>query len=802
MKNSGGFLSSRITRFLFIFIPAAGMVVLASWGIYYLQYIKTHQDVLRAQEAYSQDIKAEYIKLRLSTIISDLHVIAYHRQILDLIQGGRDGEAFKQELLDLSRYKGIYDQIRVLDNRGQELVRVDLCGSRPILVPPAELQFKGQRYYVRDIQNLSRGEVYMSRLDLNVEHGLVEVPLKPVIRFGIPLFNEQGVRRGSLFLNYLGNDLISALQELSFDSPGRLMLLNRDGYWLKGLSPDDEWGFMIDSRAEQNMSRRFPKIWKRMLRADHGQFLTSEGLVTFSKIYPLKPGIVSIQGKVLSSDGSVSEAGHSRYLRPDELFWVIVSLVPPEKMYTGGNGLVYMLILVDTLLLMLLGGISWKLIDANEKRRQAERSLRIWNNELEEKIQDRTKALSDVNDALRNEIEEHHRSVEEKNKIESQLRQAQKMEAIGTLAGGVAHDFNNILTPINGYAEIVLMRLKEDDPLRGTMGEILKAARRAKDLVAQILAFSRQTEYELAPVKIQTIVKETIKFLRASIPVTIEIKSDIDSDCRAVMADPTQIHQVIMNLCTNAYHAMLEEGGVMTIVLRELDIGTEDYRTGFQLSPGSYLKLEISDTGSGMSREVQEKIFEPYFTTKESGKGTGLGLSLVHAIIRNLNGHIAVYSEPGEGSTFRIYLPVIESEEPGEETASVDMLPCGTERLLIVDDEDSITEVEKQMLEPLGYQVTTTTGSFEALRLFEQNPAGFDLVVTDMTMPGLTGIELIEKLRQSRFDIPVVLCTGYSEIINVEQARSHGIEECISKPITVAVLAKAVRSALDRRCSS
>lgn len=402
-------------RFLCVFLPLTGIIALASWGIYYLQYVKTHQDILRAQEIYSQHLKEEYVKLRISTIISDLHVIAYHRQPIDLIEGLRDEAHFTQELLSFSKYKGIYDQVRILDDEGAEVVRIDLRGENPVLVPSVELQFKGKRYYFKDIYGLDQGQVYMSRLDLNIEQGEIERPLKPMIRFGMPLFDQNGEKQGVLILNYLGDELLSALEELSFESPGQYMLLSRNGYWLKGLRPEEEWGFMIDSRADQTMPNRYPDLWKRILENSKGQFVSDRGLITFCRIYPLRPGVVSIPQEVVSSDGATSpEASSLNYLNPDEFFWILVSVVPPEKMHSAGGGFVYALIGSDILLLLLLGGVSWRLIVSNEKRRQAERSLRNWNSELEKRIQERTRELTDSNEALHRKIEEYDRSVAEK----------------------------------------------------------------------------------------------------------------------------------------------------------------------------------------------------------------------------------------------------------------------------------------------------------------------------------------------------------------------------------------------------
>jgi PAS domain S-box-containing protein len=383
--------------------------------------------------------------------------------------------------------------------------------------------------------------------------------------------------------------------------------------------------------------------------------------------------------------------------------------------------------------------------------------------------------------------------------LEGQLHQAQKMEAIGTLAGGIAHDFNNILTPVLGYSEIIAEGLPADSPLIEPAREVVTAGKRARDLVKQILAFSRQAEQEHIPIQIHLMVREALKLLRSSLPTTIEIRQEIDSHCGMVLADPTMIHQVVMNLCTNAYHAMRETGGVLAVSLKEMEIEADDYITELHLKPGPYLRLEVSDTGCGMTPQVVERIFEPYFTTKVKGEGTGLGLSMVHGIVTSLGGHITVYSEPGKGTTFHVYLPKA-LENKGEDTvaATAAILPRGHEHILVVDDEEVIAEMMQKILEGLGYQVTACIDSRQALEQFEALPAGFDLVLTDMTMPHLTGAELAQRLLARRPDLPVILCTGFSEIINEEKAKLLGIRRLLMKPVLRDELARVLRRVFDQ----
>ena len=391
------------------------------------------------------------------------------------------------------------------------------------------------------------------------------------------------------------------------------------------------------------------------------------------------------------------------------------------------------------------------------------------------------------------------RDVTEQKKLEEHLQQAQKMEAIGTLAGGIAHDFNNILSVILGYSDMLLEEFPAGSMQRMQQEQVLKAGNRAKELVRQILTFSRQAKEERTPTHFYLIVKEVIKLLRSSIPTTIEIREDIDPKTGLVLADPTQLHQIVMNLGTNAYHAMRETGGVLAIRLDVCWIEKDDHIfKSLDLSPGTYVRLEVSDTGCGMNKQTLEKIFEPYFTTKEKGEGTGLGLATVHGIVKNCEGHIMVKSEPGKGTTFRVYLPQIHTEQEAASTV-IKECPHGTERILLVDDEAGIANMLKKMLESLGYQICSFTNSEELLLTFQKSPADYDLIITDMTMPNMTGAELSQRLLVVRPDIPIILCTGFSDLIDKEKAAILGIREYVTKPVSKMELAETVRKVLDKK---
>jgi len=384
---------------------------------------------------------------------------------------------------------------------------------------------------------------------------------------------------------------------------------------------------------------------------------------------------------------------------------------------------------------------------------------------------------------------------EERSNLEKQLFEAQKMEAIGTLAGGIAHDFNNILSGIMGYAELAALQTEES--LRGkNIQQILFAAERARNLVKQILAFSRHVEQDKKPMDLQTVVQEALKLLHATIPTTIEIRQELTDQPTIIDADYTQMHQVILNICTNAAHEMGEKGGVIDVRLTREYISVEQ-AIEVHLKPGSHIKLSISDTGQGINPAIIGRIFDPFFTTKKIGEGTGLGLSVVYGIVKNHDGVVQVESRPGQGATFHIYLPCLEGQNKLPESSEAEPIPGGAERILFVDDEETLVELTKIILANLGYQVTACTDSRQALKLYESNPEGFDLIITDMTMPHLSGSELAQQIRKLRPGQPIILCTGYSSYINAEVAAELGIKTFLLKPVARQELAVAVRNALD-----
>lgn len=394
------------------------------------------------------------------------------------------------------------------------------------------------------------------------------------------------------------------------------------------------------------------------------------------------------------------------------------------------------------------------------------------------------------------DITERTLARQQRRQLERQLQQSQKMEALGTLAGGIAHDFNNILAAIIGYTEIAVADTDKTTTVHDYLSRVLEAGGRARELVKQILAFSRQSEMEPKPVQVKLIVKEVLKLLRASLPATIEIKQRIKTD-NAVLADPTQIHQVMMNLCTNAGYAMGEKGGTLTIELEEVELDESFCCQQLDLAPGAYLKLAVSDTGIGIKQENIHKIFDPFFTTKPKGEGTGMGLAVVHGIIKGLKGAITVNSKPGQGSCFEVFLPAM-AEQAQVRTTSVENLPKGKEHILFVDDEIFQTDMLKHLLGLLGYTVTVYNKSPDALSRFKSNPDDFDLVISDIIMPEITGDQLAREMLAIRRNMPIILATGYSKQITASKAKEMGVKSLVHKPLVMEELALLIRQVLDQ----
>ena len=394
------------------------------------------------------------------------------------------------------------------------------------------------------------------------------------------------------------------------------------------------------------------------------------------------------------------------------------------------------------------------------------------------------------------DISEQKQAEKERKNLELQLLQAQKMEAIGTLAGGVAHDFNNILSAILGNVDLARNLTPADSPVNTFLDKALEAIQRATSLVNQILAFSRQKETTQIPLELTPIIQEAIALLRPLLPTTITINKQIEDAARPILADPTQIHQILMNLCTNSFHAMDQAGGMLTIGLKDIDLTSFDIQQQPDVKPGHFVMLTIGDTGPGIPIEIKEKIFDPYFTTKAVGKGTGMGLAIVHGIVKKYGGFITVDSTEGQGTWFHIYLPAIELSKSAQDLEEL-IIKGNKERVLLVDDEEMVADMGRSIIEYLGYTVTVFTNSVEAFSVFQKSPMQFDVVLTDQTMPALTGFDLAQRVKEIRPDIPIIICTGYSSILSEEKAKASGIQGFAMKPLAIKDISILLHNVLN-----
>lgn len=433
------------------------------------------------------------------------------------------------------------------------------------------------------------------------------------------------------------------------------------------------------------------------------------------------------------------------------------------------------------------------------QRKEVEEALQQSHDDLERRVEERTADLAEANLSLQHEIIDRKRMEEEKESLLEQLIQSQKMEAIGTMAGGIAHDFNNILMPIMGYTELTLSNLPAGSKHHGHLQQVKSASLRAKDLVRQILTFSRHDDHEKRPLEVTPLVKETVKLLRSSLPSTIDIRETFESSDGCILGCPTQIHQVVMNLCTNAYHAMRHRGGVLSIAVSKTAPCGETAAIPVELADAGFVRLSVGDTGCGIDAAIKDRILEPYFTTKPADEGTGLGLSVVHGIVKKHGGHLTFHSEPDRGTRFDVFFPKIDPCAAQVETGIVETIRGGDEIVWVVDDDAMIAHMEKSMLDHFGYRVRAFTASGDLLAAFEESAEPVDLVVTDMTMPGMTGAELARRLIDIAPHLPIILCSGFSEVISDQQTKAMGIQAFIMKPVVMNDLAATVRRLLDGR---
>ncbi len=679
-----------------------------------------------------------------------------------------------EDLIDIEQFQSLQDRLNeiysfpssIIDNEGNILTATawqDVCTQFHRKHPECLNEcIKSDQYIVDHIHEANPAVSY------RCPHGLID-NATPIIIDGVHLGN---FFTGQFFLEKPDLDFFrSQAIKFGFDEKPYLEAVNRVPIWTKAQL--DSYLFFIKGLIEVITSIGLKNLREIEIRKE----IESSEIKFRTILETTTDGfcIVSPEGRILlANDAYCQMSGYSR----DELLGMGVSDLDVDESAAE---------VAERLLALTREGRS------RFETRQRRKDGRIIDVEVSAQHQI---AGDEYIVAFMRDITERKRAEEEKATLQAQLLQAQKMESIGTLAGGIAHDFNNILHPIIGNCEMLIDDLAGDRYLQGKLRAILDSSMRAAELVKQILAFSRRQKVSKRPVKIQTIIQEALPLIRHTLPTTIAISLRIDDACPPVTADSGQIHQVLLNLTTNAGHSMKNTAGTLEIGLAVMAADQTDLPHP-HLVPGRYADLTVTDTGTGMDETIAAKIFDPFFTTKGVGKGTGLGLSISYGIVREHGGAIRVISTPGQGSTFHVYLPISGAVVGDPASTPETVIQHGTERILFVDDESAIVDVFETILKRLGYTVTARTSSLEALHEFRDDPDRFDVVITDMTMPNLTGIQLAGEIHRIRPDIPIILCTGFSEVIDEDKAAALGIHAFVMKPVVRDQLAAIIRKVLD-----
>jgi nitrogen-specific signal transduction histidine kinase/CheY-like chemotaxis protein len=889
--------------FFFLFIPLA-VVLGGILAFLYYQEAKSQQMALKLKVTSRLNTQKEVISSYIQSIATDVLTVSRHHELRMMLEHNepRYRESLAREFLWFSRIKKIYDQVRFLDEHGMERLRVNFNNGAPTIVPHQDLQPKGERYYFKDTFRLAEGEVFVSPFDLNIEHGQLEQPIKPTLRFGTPVFDSRGRKRGMVLLNYLGAHLLNTLKAISKAEPGKVLLLNSDGYFLLGPNREDEWGFMYENKRDRTFAKTLGPEWQKISRAEAGQFSTMKGMFTFTTIRPITDAQVS------STGSGEPFAPSKKIFEGSKYYWKLVSRIPTGILYLdNGRGLNrFLLIYAVMLVLLAIGCVS--VAYAGAKRKQAEKEVRKHRDYLKELVELRTAELTNVNIQLQKDINERMRvelelreseekyrtmmeamddpayicsndfhvaymnsamvkrvgrstvgercynvinGLDEKcpwcvhqrvmsgehlktevvspldkkvynvsnspifhldgsvskltifrdntqvKKIEAQLQQAQKLESVGRLAGGVAHDYNNALSVIIGFTELALDETAPDSPLRPNLDEILKAAHNATDITRQLLAFARKQNIDPKVINLNSNVENMLKMLRRLIGEDIDLTWVPGDDLWPIMIDPSQVNQILANLCVNARDAIRGVGKI-SIETRNTTFDEARCADHVDFIPGDFVHLAISDDGSGMPKEILENIFEPFFTTKEIDKGTGLGLSTVYGIVKQNSGFINVYSEPGHGTSFSIYLPRHQGELTEiREPVTKGSLAGQGETILLVEDDLPFLKLTRKILHGLGYTILTANTPGEALRVASEYAGRIHLLVTDVIMPEMDGRELVERTISIRPDIKHMFMSGYTADIILHRSMVEDAVHLLHKPFSKADLAATVRKALD-----
>lgn len=770
---------------LFLKFTAPSLLLLLT-GAYFFGNVEIERELtrLRGQSTLNVGLGVGALSRNLEALALDLTFLINHSALNEAINNPNTENiaSLAEDFANFSRSKGIYDQIRWLDETGMERVRVDYRLNQSQIVPTDRLQNKGKRYYFSDTFKLKAGEIFVSPLDLNIERGEVTIPFKPMIRIGSPIVDRQGVKRGIILLNYYGEEMLQEFNAVTSNFKNHISILNNEGFWLKSSNSNDEWGFMF-KRDALKLGNRNPRTWSEIHDKAEGTIINESGIWTWSTVYPLLVGMKTSTGVVDAFVPSRSVLETRKY------FWKVVAH-QESRLLTDLKAQIWSkTITITALLLTLIGFSGWKLARAEEKVYEINTGLE----QLTEQLHDKVVELEKIS-------AEHNRVEVEKTRLLNELHQSQKMDALGNLTGGIAHDFNNILGIIMGNTELAQNSIGKvnDAKLRKHLDTIQTASERARGLVSQMMVFSRSDQGEHHPMELTPMVKEDIRMLKAILPTSIEIDFDYQKNLPKVMMDPVKLQQILMNLCVNAKDAM-DGIGTLSIWLGMCRDINQECTTCYERLRGDWVGLAVTDTGSGIAHDSLSRIFDPFFTSKEVGKGTGMGLAVVDSIVKSLDGHITVQSEQGTGTTFLLLFPpvqLIHSLEPDENSNHIVVKGSG-QSILIVDDEPELALILSEMLEIYGYQSTAIFSSTDALKLFKSNPTSFDLVITDQTMPQLTGMDMATKMRNIRQEIPIIISTGYSDTIGQKEAGEQGID-FLKKPVNVNNLCSMVAELLSK----
>ncbi len=773
---------------LIIFLPLFTVTSSVLLAFCYFE-VKSMEDIQLKDE--SQTLKLEKAKIadHFDLIVADLLFFSNYSQLLTMLNQPKINiQNIANDFALFSRGSKIYDQVRIIDADGKESVRVNFFPDKgPVIVNEEDLQVKKDRYYFRDTFNLQKGEIFVSPLDLNIEHGELEKPIKPIIRFGTPIFDETGNKRGIVMFNYLAEYLVRDILEITQLLPSQCMMLNSGGYWLINKpNPELEWGFMFEDGGDLTMKAQDPETWKTITSEDNGQFTNSKGLYTFVTVYPLTQGWKSSTGAGQAFKPSLSKK------KAEEYFWKIILYLPKNPLAAKIAKIQRRYFSIDFIALILLSVVAFRLASAKGAEQKALADLHQSHANLEEEVIKRTTELSTANNQLKIEFGERLRSDEEKINLQEQLHQAQKMESVGRLAGGVAHDYNNMLSVILGYTQMALEKTDPKSSLYEDLQEVLSAANRSTGITRQLLAFARKQTIVPQILDLNEITKNMINMLRHLIGENIKLSWQPRPDIWSVKIDPSQIDQLLANLCVNARDAITGVGEI-NIETDMVSFEKEYYADHGTIIPGDYVVLSVSDSGCGMKKEILDKIFEPFFTTKELDHGTGLGLSTVYGIVKQNNGFVQVYSELGNGTTFRIYLPRHRGDNhiPEKETDGLAQRGRG-ETVLIVEDEMAILRLTDRILKNQGYKVLVANGPVEAIKIAHEQTNGIELLLSDLTMPVMDGRDLAKRILAIHPNVKLLFMSGYTTNFFAEHNGQDKVTQLIQKPFSAKELATKV----------